>query len=66
MSRPKPERATPELAHEFDGRQFQDEAGVDLTLVWEALERTPSERLRHLEEVVRALGELLDATVPAG
>ena len=60
MSRPKPSDV--ELAHEFDGRQFYDEAGVDLSLVWDCLALTPTERLRDLQATVRSLDQLRNAT----
>ena len=41
-----------------DGRPTHDAAGVDLTLIREALAMTPAERLRALTEMMASLARL--------
>lgn len=43
---------------------FQDENGIDLSLIWANLQLTPGERVRQAQQLIQQLARMMDARIP--
>ena len=43
---------------------YQDENGIDLSLIWANLQLTPDQRVRQAQQLIQQLTRMMDARIP--